>query len=218
MLFYFCHVQRSCVSCWAFSATGAIEGQWARRHGQLISLSEQNLVDCTRKYGNHGCQGGWMANAFRYVRNNKGINTAADYPYTATRNKFVVTIRRFRHIKRNTRNLKKAVKNIGPIAVAIDASGSFRWYKRGGGQEKRGPLPSGEQETLQIDIAKAVGSGSVMTNASNLVPRTWRQRYKMCDDPTRVVRVSEFVPCCTHTKVPLASHTAPFTTPTSLTS
>ncbi|XP_038633958.1 digestive cysteine proteinase 3-like isoform X3 [Scyliorhinus canicula] len=138
MLFYFCHVQRSCVSCWAFSATGAIEGQWARRHGQLISLSEQNLVDCTRKYGNHGCQGGWMANAFRYVRNNKGINTAADYPYTATnglckfqRNKFVVTIRRFRHIKRNTRNLKKAVKNIGPIAVAIDASGSFRWYKRG---------------------------------------------------------------------------------------
>ncbi|XP_038633949.1 procathepsin L-like [Scyliorhinus canicula] len=130
--------QGGCGSCWAFSATGAIEGQWARRRGKLISLSEQNLVDCTRKYRNHGCRGGWMANAFRYVRNNKGINTDADYPYTATdgtcsfrRNRFVVTIRTYGRIRRRTRFLEHAVKWIGPIAVAIDASGPFRWYRQG---------------------------------------------------------------------------------------
>ncbi|XP_072338891.1 procathepsin L-like [Scyliorhinus torazame] len=130
--------QGSCGSCWAFSATGAIEGQWARKHGKLILLSEQNLVDCTKLYHNNGCGGGWMNRAFLYVIDNKGINTAADYPYTARegpcrfqRDKFVVTIRGFRRIRRSARYLQKAVKKTGPIAVAIDASGPFRWYKRG---------------------------------------------------------------------------------------
>ncbi|XP_072338889.1 procathepsin L-like [Scyliorhinus torazame] len=130
--------QGSCGSCWAFSATGAIEGQWARKHGKLISLSEQNLVDCTKLYNNYGCEGGWMKRAFTYVIDNKGINTAADYPYTARegpcrfqRDKFVVTIRGLRKIERSARHLQKAVKKTGPIAVAIDASEPFRWYKRG---------------------------------------------------------------------------------------
>ncbi|XP_072338052.1 procathepsin L-like [Scyliorhinus torazame] len=130
--------QGSCVSCWAFSATGAIEGQWARKHGKLISLSEQNLVDCTKLYRNNGCQGGWMNRAFRYVVKNKGINTAADYPYTAREgpcrfqsNGFVVTIKGFSYIRRSTKYLETSVRMIGPIAAAIDASGPFRWYKQG---------------------------------------------------------------------------------------
>ncbi|XP_028799540.1 ervatamin-B-like [Neltuma alba] len=68
-------------SCWAFSATGAIEGinkivkQW------LPVLSEQQLISCDKNY--KGCDGGWHSNAFQYVINNRGIASERDYPYKA---------------------------------------------------------------------------------------------------------------------------------------
>lgn len=71
--------QGSCGSCWAFSSAGALEGQLAKRTGQLINLSPQNLVDCVTE--NDGCGGGYMTNAFRYVQNNGGIDSEEAYPY-----------------------------------------------------------------------------------------------------------------------------------------
>uniref|UniRef100_H3C206 Cathepsin 12 n=1 Tax=Tetraodon nigroviridis TaxID=99883 RepID=H3C206_TETNG len=132
--------QGYCGSCWAFSTTGAIEGQIYKKTGQLVSLSEQNLVDCSKSYGTYGCSGAWMANAYDYVVNN-GLESTGTYPYTSMdtqpcyydNKRAVGTIRDYRFIpKGDEQALADAVATIGPITVAIDAShSSFLFYSSG---------------------------------------------------------------------------------------
>lgn len=131
--------QGMCGSCWAFSTTGSLEGQVFSRDGKLVGLSEQNLVDCSRSYGNNGCQGGLMDNSFNYIIDNGGIDTEDSYPYEAKDNKcrfnketIGAVVKSFVDVTAdNEIELQRAVATIGPISVAIDASGQFRFYKKG---------------------------------------------------------------------------------------
>jgi C1A family cysteine protease len=127
-----------CGSCWAFSATGAIESSWAISKGELINLSEQELVDCATgiKYGGHGCNGGQMDGAFKYVEQ-FGLCSDIEYPYSATQTSCtkceqIVYISSCYDVKSNDQlSLKNAVA-ISPVSVAIEAD-TFYFQSYSGG-------------------------------------------------------------------------------------
>jgi len=131
--------QQQCGSCWAFSTTGSVEGINAIVTKQLVSLSEQELVDCDTSQDN-GCNGGLMDFAFQFIINNGGLDTEDDYPYTATggqcklrkRDRHVVSIDGFEDVPENNEiALKKAVAH-QPVSVAIEADQkSFQLYMGG---------------------------------------------------------------------------------------
>merc|ERR1712121_33566 len=132
--------QKQCGSCWAFSATGSLEGQTFKKTGKLVSLSEQNLVDCSFPEGNEGCEGGFSSEAYRYINSNGGVDTEASYPYLAVNGKCMynssnvgATVTGCTQIESMSEaKLKTAVASVGPISVAIDAGHqSFQLYEEG---------------------------------------------------------------------------------------
>ena len=132
--------QGQCGSCWAFSAIGAIEGYHANVTKQLVSLSEQNLLDCSYGFGCEGCNGGWPEAAMRYVINQSGVDTEIGYPYTAengdscfyNKTKIGGSIHTTHNItKGDTNELLNSLARIGPISIAIDAESDFQFYSSG---------------------------------------------------------------------------------------
>ncbi|CAL1271802.1 unnamed protein product, partial [Larinioides sclopetarius] len=131
--------QKDCGSCWAFSATGSLEGQHKRKTGKLLSLSEQNLVDCSTLDGNSGCDGGVVDYAFDYIKHH-GIDTENSYPYMGKdqecnfkKQNVGATLTGYVDIPTSDEEaLKKAVATVGPVSVAINAKGyGFMFYKSG---------------------------------------------------------------------------------------
>jgi len=132
--------QGQCGSCWAFSTTGSLEGQWVKQRGSLVSLSEQQLVDCSGSYGTQGCQGGFMDNAFNYIRDIGGIATESSYPYTARQGSCrydgsmkAASLSSWTDVSYGSEQaLASALSQVGPISVAIDASQrGFQQYHQG---------------------------------------------------------------------------------------
>ncbi|VFQ63237.1 unnamed protein product [Cuscuta campestris] len=131
--------QGSCGACWSFSATGAIEGINQIVTGSLVSLSEQELIDCDKSY-NSGCDGGLMDYAYKFVLKNNGIDTEEDYPYQGTQNtcnqaklkRPIVSIDGYKDVPSN--NEKQLLKAVASQPVSVGICGSeraFQLYSKG---------------------------------------------------------------------------------------
>ena len=121
--------QGQCGSCWAFSATGSSESWNKLKKGSTISLAEQQLVDCSGSYGNHGCNGGYPSAALKYIRD-KGITTTSSYPYTARTGTCKTSGGSFKISSygstRGCSSIQNAV-NAQPLSVCVDATNWSRY-------------------------------------------------------------------------------------------
>ncbi|CAH2252986.1 jg13535 [Pararge aegeria aegeria] len=127
--------QGSCGSCWAFSVTGNIEGQWKMQSGNLVSLSEQELVDCDKL--DEGCNGGLPDNAYRAIEQLGGLETENDYPYEGENDKcaYNKTLSRVQisgavNISSNETDMAKWLVKNGPISIGINAN-AMQFYVGG---------------------------------------------------------------------------------------
>ncbi|KAJ5071697.1 cathepsin l1 [Anaeramoeba ignava] len=128
--------QGSCGSCWSFGTTGCLEGCAAIDAGELISLSEQQLVDCDSTCS--GCGGGLASNAFAWIKGNGGICSEKDYPYVAVDQTCKTTCKPVATLTSDTQStygdenaLKDNCYNYGPISVSIYVMGDFYDYSSG---------------------------------------------------------------------------------------
>jgi len=168
--------QGQCGSCYSFSANAAIECALHRKTGREVFVSEQNVVDCSSRYGNGGCGGGFMTASFKYVKENGGIMRESDYQYEGVQKacrynsaRGVERIASYVEIPYGNENaLYQALHTVGSIAIAVDASPrSFMLYTKGIYNE-----PSCNPQKLSHAIT-ACGSGIENGVEYYIVKNSW---------------------------------------------
>jgi C1A family cysteine protease len=169
--------QGQCGSCWAFSATGALEGAFQIKHNELVSFSEQQLVSCS--HANHGCHGGWPDKAWKWVHDKKGgLCTESSYPYTSAVGKAgkcrsncseVAGSKPLKHTNlAPTDKAMMSALNQQPVSIFIDAKASaFQLYKSGVLSGPCGKKGSSDHVVL------AVGYGDDESSAYYRVKNSW---------------------------------------------
>jgi len=166
--------QGACGSCWAFSASGALEGLYFINNTKLLAFSEQNLVDCVVE--DFGCGGGWPIDAMSYSAKH-GINTETDYPYVAKREKClfnatkaVVVNDGYYNVTQNNLEQMKAALATQPISIGIQANQIvFQFYK--GGVIKKFCGDSIDHGVL------AVGYNNVQGTEAFIVKNSWGEKW-----------------------------------------
>jgi cathepsin L len=160
--------QGQCGSCWAFSATGAIEGWSVAKGGKsLTSLSEQAFVDCTRSVGNQGCNGGYPDRTINWAASH-GVTTESSYPYTArdgTCKSFTPLYKPSGVSTGSGETTLNGQLSVQPVSVCVDASGGFQSYHTG--------VFSGPCGTQINHAILAVGSTSTYWIVKNSWGTTW---------------------------------------------
>jgi len=127
--------QGMCGSCWAFSVTGNVEGGYFIKHGELLDLSEQELVDCDTR--DNGCNGGLPENAYKTLFEIGGLETEADYGYDGkdeacqfNRSKVAARVTAGVEISQNETEMAQWLLQNGPISVGLNAN-AMQFYKGG---------------------------------------------------------------------------------------
>jgi len=128
--------QGQCGDCWAFSTTGSVEGVYFLSGNPLTSFSEQQLTDCSDSFGNMGCNGGLMDDAFKYIEQN-GIETESDYPFRGVDQKcqykssdVVFKITDYTDVPASDNDALQVAVNQQPVSIAIDAE-NIMFYSSG---------------------------------------------------------------------------------------
>ncbi|KAL3377141.1 hypothetical protein AABB24_003513 [Solanum stoloniferum] len=179
--------QGVCSCCWAFSAVAAIEGAYQIANNEQISLSEQQLIDCSTQ--NYGCKGGLMTNAYNFLLQNnvEGITTESNYPYEETQSicstelqSAAVTISGYEVVPASESALLQAVAN-QPISVGVAANEEFHFY--GGGIYEGSCSPKLNHAVTVIGYGTSEEDGTKYWIVKNSWGRSWGEEGYM-----RIVR------------------------------
>jgi len=169
--------QGNCGCCWAFGTTGLLEGAYFKKSGKLVSLSEQQLVECSPLFP--GCDGGVAAYAIEYISSTGGLASEATYPYTSQLESYgackipsvplVAMAPTYADIPQDDTALMTALATSGPISVSVAVGDLFMSYVSG----IMDPTTACEAETNHAVLLTGYGTDTKTGKPYWLVKNSW---------------------------------------------